>query len=101
MGTYRYEFEELRVVPGVDVLAFGYADLEYEVEPSDAYTGYRGGVSFGVDSITLYGSSTKSGDFDVPKDHPLFDLICKAIQAEDYRIGQAIEDEINDDMRDY
>ena len=100
MQQYEYEFEELRIIPGVDVLAFGKATLEYEVEPDDAYTGYRGGVAWSVESIILYGSSTKSGDFYVPKDHFLYETICQALREHEYRINEKLEDDYNSDMRD-
>ena len=101
MQYYEYEFEELRIIPGVDVLAFGKATIEYEVEPDDAYTGYRGGICWDVDSITLYGSSTKHGDMILAKDHPVYDLICKALREKEYRLVEELENEISTDMRDY
>ena len=100
MQQYEYEFEELRIIPGVDVLAYGKATLEYEVEPDDAYTGYRGGICWDVIGITLYGSSTKSGDMVLPEDHPVYDLICKALREKEYRINEELEEEVNSDMRD-
>lgn len=100
MSSYRYEFEELRLIKNMDVYAFGFAELSYSFEPGDAYTGYRGGIEWYVDSITIYSTSPKAGNLDLPKDHPLYDLIFEALREEEYRIIEKLEDDYNSDFND-
>ena len=99
MQYYEFEFDELRVIPGADVFAYGKATIEYEIEPDDAYTGYRGGICWSVEGITLYGPGTL-GDVVLAEDHPLYDLICKALRDNEHRVAGEIEEDINSDMRD-
>ena len=93
-----YEFEELQPFPGQAVYVTGSADISYEIEPDDAYTGYRGGPIYWISRISLASTQKGVGDLNLDTSHPLYELIENQLKGSEYEshIVTAIERNEND-----
>lgn len=89
-----YEFEELQPFPGHAVYINGSADIEYEEDPGDAYTGARGGYSYWVTRISINSDKKDLGDLNLDGANPLYSLIENQLTGINYsdHVLQKIED---------
>lgn len=86
MNTITYEFEELQLVPNYECYVWGEADIVYEIEPADAYTGYRGGFSYAVVGITLYADKKDQPGLDLDANSELFTLVDAALHKDPHEM---------------
>ena len=103
MSHIVYEFEELEVLENIHLLAAGKAEISYEVEPGDAYSGYLGGISFSVESIELFSTTKDKPNLALTEGSFLFDEIETALRhsPHEYRIVEACAEDANSDFNDY
>jgi len=87
--TYQIEFEldEFKPWPTLSVYVYGMATLSYEYEPDDPDVGYRGGITYPtLESLTIYGDSTKDDSQVITDDHPLWHPISVILERTDYAV---------------
>ena len=82
MNYLDYHFDEIEVPK--DLLATGYAQVEYEIEPADHGVGYDGDVDFTVTSITatLVDENGNAKEVVVKKGDELFEFLCKRLDSD-------------------
>ena len=102
-GTISVEFEELRLIPGYGITAYGEADIIWEYEAPDAECGYRGGYSYHIEDIHIASDDPVGAPMTV-KDSGLFAMFEKALHASDweqYIIDEIIKDRENSFCDEY
>ena len=82
---FDYEFDDLRIWPGVDVFANGKAAISYEWESADHSTGYRGGPT-DVEVGSVYLGTYSDADAGM-----IFDAITKALENSESVVDACVQ----------
>lgn len=92
MAHITYEFEELELIPGLDVWAFGYAEISGTAQGPEPDVGIMGGYyEWEVDAIYLC-NRTEKGHTKLDPKHSIYELIETALHSDDY--DQRISDQL-------
>ena len=97
MSMITIEFEELRLIPGHALVAYGEADIFWEYDLPDPSVGYKGGYSYKVEDVRI-ASDDPIGEAQTVTSKELFEMIDTALHRsdwEDYIIDQIREDREN------
>ena len=87
MRVMEFDLDEFKPWPALSVYVYGVATLSYEIEPGDAYSGCPRGVTYPtVETLTIYGDSTKDDAQAIDEYHPLYKPICHILEQTDYAI---------------
>ena len=90
MKTITYQLDEFRPLPRHELLVYGHALIEYEIEPPDRSVGYRGGPAINRVLYVVIDSDEDDGAALVLTDGALFHLIAGALCDSEY-VTAAIE----------
>ena len=92
-GHITYEMDEFQIVPDHECYVWGEAEIIYETEPPDYDVGYRGGISYYVESILLYADTKGKPGLHVDPKSELFRMIEQTLMSplHSFRIVEQIE----------
>ena len=102
-GSITIEFEELRLIPGHALVAYGEADIVWVYEMPDAECGCLEGYTYHIDDIHIASDDPVGAPMTV-KDSGLFAMFEKALFASDwsdYIIDEIIKDRENSFCDEY
>lgn len=86
MWTIEYNFEDLQILPGCNVVASGVADVRFKLEPPDPDSGwpyYPVVYDFAIDGIALDPLALGEKGLMLDTKHPLYPLIEAALLRDD------------------
>ena len=92
-------FEELRLIPGHALVAYGHSDIFWEYEPDDPSVGYRGGYSYTVEDIYIESDDPTAASKPICPTSELFKMIDEALHRSDWE--DYIIDKIREDRENY
>jgi len=78
-GDITYTFEELRPYKDHMLFVEGEAEISWEVDDGDAYSGCPGGIIYSVNSIVIYNIKKGESPLNLDGSNPLYGLIEDAL----------------------
>lgn len=82
MASITYYFDELKIMPGLDIWCYGYAEISGTYEPPDRDVGIMSGwFEWEVESISLQ-NTNDPGNTPIDPSHPIYKMIVDALHRD-------------------